>query len=329
MERKSEVVFDDGVFKELFLQFISYKQGLGFQYGYVVQSNLQRLNSRLNKFQLDAPRLTKEIVEELGGRRSHEAPATQQKRISLLRHFAEFLNNMGYEAYVYPINYSVKWIDCFAPYIFSHNQIKSIFAAADSLSPAKVSPTLHLVWPAYLRVLYGCGLRLSEALGLKTADMDLDAGIIYIDKSKKGTSRYVPMSASLTKYCSEYALKNNLTDSEYFFPAPSKNQYSVNAAFEQIKRIYGKAGIPRLSNGQLPRVHDLRHTYCCHALEQMQENGLDLYYALPILSTYVGHQGIRDTERYLRLPAFQYASIVNAEMDVLKGIVPEVHEYEK
>lgn len=61
----------------------------------------------------------------------------------------------------------------------------------------------------------------------------------------------------------------------------------------------------------------------------MQEKGIDLYYALPILSTYVGHQGIRDTERYLRLPAFQYASIVNAEMDVLKGIVPEVYEYEE
>ena len=61
MGRKGEVIFDDGVFKELFIQFISYKQGLGFQYGYVVQSNLKRINSRLNEFQLDAARLTKEI----------------------------------------------------------------------------------------------------------------------------------------------------------------------------------------------------------------------------------------------------------------------------
>jgi hypothetical protein len=59
------------------------------------------------------------------------------------------------------------------------------------------------------------------------------------------------------------------------------------------------------------------------------ENGIDLYYALPILSTYIGHQGIRDTERYLRLSVFQHATIVNAELDILKGIIPEVHEYEK
>jgi site-specific recombinase XerD len=274
MERDIKVIFENGVFKELFLQFIHYKQSLGFQYGLSIQTNLQRLNSRLNEFQLDTPRLTKEIAESLGSKRSYEAPATQQKRISLLRHFAEFLNDMGYEAYVYPINYNVKWSDCFAPYIFSHEQINSIFLAADLLKPMKVSPTFHLVWPTFLRVLYGCGLRLSETLKLRTIDVDLDAGIIYVNKSKKGTSRYVPMSVSLRKCCLKYAQKINLTNSEYFFPAPGKDRYSINAAFSQIKKIYAKAGIPHLSNGRLPRVHDLRHTYCCHALEQMQKMGL-------------------------------------------------------
>jgi len=324
-----KAVFEDGVFKELFLTFIKYKQGLGFQYGHAIQANLRRLNVQLNEFQLHMPILTKEIVESLCSKRPHEAPATQQKRVSLLRHFAEFLNEMGYEAYVYPANYSVKWIDCFAPYIFNHEQINNIIMAADSLKPLKASPTYHLVWPAFIRVLYGCGLRLSEGLELKTIDVDLDAGIIYIDKSKKGTSRFVPLSASLTKYCREYALKMNLTDSKYFFPSPRKTRYSVNAAFGQIKKVYAKAGIPHLSNGRLPRIHDLRHAYCCHALEQMQEKGFDLYYTLPIISTYVGHQGIRDTERYLRLPAFQYPLIIDAENVVLKGIVPEVCEYEE
>lgn len=176
-------------------------------------------------------------------------------------------------------------------------------------------------------MLYGCGLRLSEALDLKTVNVDLAKGTLYVDKSKMSTSRYVPMSPSLAKYCSEYAEKANLFIHEYFFPSPSNGRYSANAATTQIKKIYSLAGIPRLSNGQLPRIHDLRHTFCCHALEHMQANGHDIYYALPLLSTYIGHQGIRDTERYLLLPVFSYSSIVAAETTALPGIIPEVTEY--
>ncbi|MDD2299213.1 MAG: tyrosine-type recombinase/integrase [Fermentimonas sp.] len=321
------VSFEDGVFKELFLQFIQYKQGLGFQYGHSVQSCLLRINSILNEWQLEFPVLTKDMVECIIARRPEEAPATQQKRASLLRHFAEFMNAMGYESYVYPTFYNVKWIDCFAPYIFSQSQMQSIFSAADSLKPIKKSPLYHLVWPAFIRMLYGCGLRLSEALDLKTVNVDLEKGTLYVDKSKMGTIRYVPMSASLAQYCCEYAEKANLSIHEYFFPSPRTGRYSASAAVTQIKKIYSIAGIPRLSNGQLPRIHDLRHTFCCHALEQMQANGHDTYYALPLLSTYIGHQGIRDTERYLRLPVFGYSSIVATETKALLGIIPEVTEY--
>ena len=214
------------------------------------------------------------------------------------------------------------------PYIFSHEQIRDIFTAADSLPPSKKSPQYHLVWPTFVRVLYGCGLRLSEALSLKTADVNIADGILFIEKSKKGTSRYVPMSATLTEYCAKYVNTVHLNESRYFFSAPDGGRYGSNTAYDRVKGIYESACIPRLSNGLLPRVHDLRHTFCCHALEQMQAKNLDLYYALPILSTYIGHQGVRDTERYLRLPAFRYASLVDTEMGSLKGIIPEVGCYE-
>jgi integrase len=268
-------------------------------------------------------------VEKLSERRSEETPATQFKRVSLLRHFAQFLNDMGIDAYITPSNYSVKLVDGFAPYIFSYEQVKSIFSAADSLPPKKISPYYHFVWPAFIRVLYGCGLRLSEALSLRTIDVNLINGIIYVDKSKKGTSRYVPMSATLTEYCIKYAHAVYLEKQLYFFTAPDGGRYSATTAYSTIKGIYERALIPRLSNGLLPRIHDLRHSFCCHALEQMQAKNLDLYYALPILSTYVGHQGIRDTERYLRLPAFRYSSFVDTELNSLKGIIPEVNYYER
>jgi len=323
----SNVIFADSIFKDRFFQFIQYKQGLGFSYGYPVQCCLARLNTYL--VEMGTSTLDRNTVDKLIERHPGEAAATQLKRISLLRHFAQFLNDLGDDAYVVPTNYRVKWIDSFAPYIFSHEQIKDIFAAADFLPPSKASPYYHLVWPAFIRVLYGCGLRLTEALTLRTTDVNLTDGILFINKSKKGTSRYVPMSATLTEYCVKYTnMIHTNSQSAYFFAAPDGGRYGSNTAYDRIKGVYEKARIPRLSNGLLPRVHDLRHTFCCHALEQMRAKSLDLYYALPILSTYVGHQGIRDTERYLRLPAFRYASLVE-EMSSLGGIIPEVDDYER
>lgn len=325
-EKEYTITFEDGIFKELFLKFMQYKRGLGFKYGREIESALSRLNKKLNSYHMDIPRLPKEIVEKLAERIPSEASATQVKRIGFLRHFAVFLNSMGYEAYVYPKLYNVKYDSGFSPYIFSHEQISTIISISDSLGYNANSPKYHIVWPAFVRVLYGCGLRLSEALRLQVKDVNLKNGVMYIEKSKKNTSRYVPMSASLMQYCVSYAdrMKLDMDGNGYFFPAPDNGRYGINTARSAIKKIYAMAGIPHLSNGRLPRVHDIRHTFSCHSLEMMQQQGFDLYYSLPILSTYLGHQGIRDTERYLRLATFKFPSIVKIEQAAWDGIIPEV-----
>jgi integrase/recombinase XerD len=327
MKRKDKlanVTFEPGYFSTLFEQFVRYKQGLGYTYGYRIQKTLATLNCRLNLLDTGSPVLTRETVEYLAAHHSNEAPATQVKRAALLRHFAEFMVDMGYEAYVYPLHCSRITYDTFAPFIFTREQIIDIIHVSDTLPLSACSPRYHIVWPAFMRVLYCCGLRLSEALQLRAENVDIDKGTLYIEKSKKGTSRYVPVSSSLHDYLEMYIRKVGLFENEdiYLFPAPDGGPYSQNTAYERVKSFYVKAGIPRLSNGRLPRVHDVRHTYCCHALEKMQQKGFDLYYSLPILSTYLGHQGIRETERYLHLSQFHYEEL--SSIPELTRIIPEV-----
>lgn len=326
IEKEYTVTFEDGIFKELFLKFIQYKRGLGFKYEREIEYALSRLNKKLNSYDIELPRLPKEVVEKLAERIPSETSATQVKRIGFLRHFAIFLNNMGYQAYVYPKLYNVKYDSGFSPYIFSHDQIAAIISASDSLRCSVKSPKYHMVWPAFVRVLYGCGLRLSEALRLQVKDVDLKNGVLYIEKSKKNTSRYVPMSISLTQYCVFYAerMKIDMDGNGYFFPAPDNGRYAIYTSRSAIKKIYAQAGIPHMSNERLPRVHDIRHTFSCHSLEMIQQQGFDLYYSLPILSTYLGHQGIRDTERYLRIATFNFPSIVEIERSAWDCIIPEV-----
>ena len=68
----------------------------------------------------------------------------------------------------------------------------------------------------------------------------------------------------------------------------------------------------------------LRHTFAVHALEKMDREGCDLYYALPILSTYLGHGSIRSTEKYLRLTFETRDSITDSMSGIYHDIFPEV-----
>lgn len=85
-----------------------------------------------------------------------------------------------------------------------------------------------------------------------------------------------------------------------------------------------RAGISRLSTGKYPRIHDLRHTFSVHALEQMINNGHDPYCSLPILSTYLGHKSVESTEKYLRLTKEYFINILRFSSEDADKIFPEV-----
>ena len=75
--------------------------------------------------------------------------------------------------------------------------------------------------PVIFRMIYMCGLRLSEARLLKVADVNLEDGVLTINHSKKDNSRLVPMSNTLTERCRDFAKKVHPYEvvEDYFFPA--------------------------------------------------------------------------------------------------------------
>ncbi len=58
------------------------------------------------------------------------------------------------------------------------------------------------------------------------------------------------------------------------------------------------------------------------ALEQMQEKGFDLYTSLPLLSRYLGHKHITETEYYLRLMEEHFGGILDRSSACHPGIFP-------
>lgn len=85
-----------------------------------------------------------------------------------------------------------------------------------------------------------------------------------------------------------------------FFHLQKDGHYHSRTVFRMFKRFFKKAEI-YTSFGKLPRVHDFRHTFSVHSLQQMTEKGMDIYCTLPFLSSFLGHKNIYSTEKYLRL----------------------------
>jgi integrase/recombinase XerD len=56
----------------------------------------------------------------------------------------------------------------------------------------------------------------------------------------------------------------------------------------------------------------------------MAESGADLYYSLPVLSTYLGHQSVHATDKYIRLTAEMYPSIIAKINEAFPLLFPEI-----
>ncbi|NLC03829.1 MAG: hypothetical protein GX787_06050 [Tissierellia bacterium] len=72
----------------------------------------------------------------------------------------------------------------------------------------------------------------------------------------------------------------------------------------------------------------ISHTFAVHALEKMVAEGRDIYCALPILSTYLGHRGLESTEKYLRLTTEAHESVIVTMTKYYNDTYPEVIGYE-
>lgn len=303
--------------------FITYKRTLGYKYNSEsrVLSTFKRyiLESRDKGFKT----LNEEVVEGWCALRISESRKSQFNRICLLRQFAIYLESKGYSMHI-PKSIYNSTNKAFIPYIFSNDEMKRIFATLDHLPHYKWSNSSTL-YPVLFRMLYGCGLRINEALSLKLNDVDIEKGIITILRSKNDKSRLVVMSASLTNVCAAYRNKY-LADCEqddYFFSNKIGNKRSSSQISIFFKEILLKSGITYAGKG--PRVHDIRHTFCCHTLKQMIDNKMDMYCALPILSAYIGHSGIKATEKYLRLTKSIFPEITIKTNEYTTDIYPEVY----
>jgi site-specific recombinase XerD len=226
------------------------------------------------------------------------------RKYEVLRGFYRFAVARGY-ATSCPLPRIIPKAPSFVPYIFSHQELQRLLDASVSCeSPrSKLQPyTCRML----ILLLYGAALRISEALSLTLADVDLPASVLTIRESKFYKTRLVPMSPALTgalgNYVAKRAKEHSTESGAALFLTRSATPLLRHTAENIFSRLRVRAGVLRHDGGRFqPRLHDLRHTAVVHRLVFWYRQGADVQRLLPQLATYLGHVHIAATQHYLTL----------------------------
>lgn len=316
-----------GEFSELLEDFVQYKRNLGYKYDSTRES-LQRFSKFTLNYNIENKILSKQLVIDWTSKRKNESLKGRENRSSDLRQFALYLQKLGYNVFIPPKCHKNRHNE-YIPYIFTHEEVERFLQVVDVIKPHPLS-NRRASYPLLFRLLYCCGLRISEALNLKICDVDFDRGVLFIREAKCCKDRIIAMSATLADMFIRYHAQFNTNNGERDYYFTNKDGYPLkrDLVYKNYRKLLWKAGISHGGKGKGPRLHDLRHTFCVHTLIKQIKDGVDLYVTLPILSAYVGHSSITATQRYIRLTAEAYPELIEKVSRMCAYILPEVKENE-
>jgi integrase/recombinase XerD len=194
----------------------------------------------------------------------------------------------------------------FVPYIYSQEDLRRLLEATDTCRRHRGS-----VEPVTARtivlLLYGTGLRVSEALGLDRADVDLESCLLTVRQTKFFKTRLVPVSRELGGVLAQYAKQRPAPplkpgEAIPFFTACRAGRVKRATLECCFRRLCEHASIRRSDGARYqPRLHDLRHTFAVHRLTSWYRQGADVQKLLPQLSVYLGHACLAATQVYLSM----------------------------
>lgn len=232
-------------------------------------------------------------------------PAYWAQRLSFVRGFARHRSATDQRTQVPPQGLLPFQPKRARPYLYSNDEIRRLLGAALNMpcryERGELRPwTYHCV----LGLLSVSGLRLGEARNLELQDVDLDAAVLTIRGTKFGKSRLVPLHASTCKVLADYIARRKRhwaarPVSSYLFVSSWGTRLDsgdIHRTFYALSRQIGLRGV---SERHGPRLHDMRHAFATNTLVRWYKSDQDPERRLPILSAYLGHVHVADTQWYL------------------------------
>ncbi len=239
--------------------------------------------------------------------KKYAPPSLRQARVALNAFYVEMLGRVDWRVFAGIKTRDVKQL----PVVLSRSEVRRIL---DCVQEQRFSTPLRLI--------YLCGLRLSEALHIEVRDIQRASGRLHVRCGKGGKDRYVPLPKAAIEDLERWWKFHR--HPRLLFPAMGHGWRSTELRGEaerlRLQRERLRAAPHPMSPSALQRVwglalaasgvkkpaciHTLRHSYATHLLEE----GVNIRY----LSQYLGHASLDQTLVYAHLTEASEASTQQA-----------------
>lgn len=283
-------------------EYLSLRRGLGFK---LREAGKQLLDFVTFMEQHRASYVTQALALAWAQQPTNVQPAHWAQRLSAVRGFARHRSATDLRTQIPAPGLLPFRPKRARPYLYSDDEIRSLLRAALDM-PCRYERGELRAWTYHslFGLLSVSGLRLGEARNLKLQDVDLEAAVLTIRGAKFGKSRLVPLHASTCNVLADYIARRNRhwrarPVSSYLFVSSWGNRLDnadIHRTFYALSRQIGLRG---LADSHGPRLHDMRHRFATNTLVRWYRSNQDPERRLPILSAYLGHVHVANTQWYL------------------------------
>ncbi|WP_286028886.1 site-specific tyrosine recombinase XerD [Ligilactobacillus agilis] len=271
-----------------YLHYLVVERGLAANSVASYQNDLKKFSAFLAEQEVELTAVDKKVVLDFleAQTKAKLANASILRLVTSLRKFFQYLVEEGKVAVDPMLLIDTPKKKASLPEVLSPKEVEAL------LKTPKTGEALGLRDRAILEVMYATGLRVSELVNLKLADLHLELGIIQtIGKGQK--ERLVPIGDVASKWVKLYLKQSRpklvkQKRNPYLFVNFHGNQLTRQGIWKNLKALVKQAGIEKNVT-----PHTLRHSFATHILE----NGADLR----IVQELLGHADISTTQLYTHL----------------------------
>ena len=252
-----------------------------------------------------APFVTVELALEWAQQPVHALPSHRARRLSHVRIFARHRRAADPRTEIPSPALLPNQPKRARPYLYSDEEIRKLLQAALDM-PCSSEP--HALRPWLYHCLFGLlvvsGLRVGEARNLELRDVDLDAAVLTVRGAKFGRDRLVPLHGTTCEVLADYIARRerhwqDRPVSDFLFVSSQGNRLDPSVVNRTFNRLSCQIGLRGETDSHGPRLHDMRHRFATRTLVNCCRRDQDPDRLLPILSTWLGHVKVRDTQYYL------------------------------
>ena len=270
--------------------------------------------------------LRQEMVDVWCARRETENVNSCYTRTLVIRLFIEYLHKHG-QTDILPPPVMKQNKKRRIPHAFSREELERFFHECDSIMPCRgrmayASELRKITCPVFFRLLYSSGLRTTEARFLLRRGVDLEQGVLDIQKSKGYDQHYVALHPSMTELLERYdrAADRIRPGRTYFFESPAGRPYTRAWVSWNFSVLWEKA------NGKKGNAvaYDLRHNYATSNINGWKDDAFGFNDRLHYLARSMGHRYTESTLYYYSVVPRLADMIQEKTEEGFNSIVPEV-----